>query len=496
MKIRLFWIILACAMAGAALNAAAQQSAPPPLRVHENGRMLVSAGGKPVFLLADTAWDLAERVKRADVDAYMKKRREQRFNAIAFVCFHSEVTSNVYGAAPFKLKGGRLDPTQPVVTPGAAPESTAEYDYWDHVDYVIDQAGREGMYVIVLPNWGHAVTGSYNGKPSRSTVLDARSAYAYGRWVGKRYKDRKHVIWMLGGDVAGQYPDHDYRAVFREQAEGIADGASGGDFDDKADYKNILMSFHPQKPNPQSSAWFHDDVWLNFNSIQAWPERQIRCISEDWAKTPAKPTWIFEGRYEAYYKGGYKPEQWGEWQCRQQAWQTVFAGAFGHTYGHEHIFSFGHEEGGWDWMKELDAPGARSMTHLAGFMNALSEQNALTQQPDQGLIEGNEGKAERLRSDRLTAMRSRDGAFATVYSANGRTIKLKMARLAKGPFGAYWFNPRSGKWFDGEREQDEPAPFKKSIAGGAGAPVQAFDPPGAPGDGNDWVLALSAGPGL
>lgn len=497
MKIRHLLLAAACAVAALDLPAAEGRNPLAPLHVHENGRVLVSAEGKPVFLLADTAWDMAERLKRPDIEEYLNRRRAQGFNAVTFVCFHSEVTSNAYGAAPFVMKDGKLDPTQPVVTPGSDPSNPAEYDYWDHVDYAIDQAARAGLYAIALPNWGHAVTGGYNGKPTQSTVLDARSAYAYGRWLGARYRDRKHVIWMLGGDVAGQYKDHDYREVFRAEAEGIADGAHGGGaFDGKADYANILMSFHPQKPNPQSSKWFHGDPWLSFNSIQAWPEDQIRCISEDWEMAPAKPTWIFEGRYEAYYKGGYKPEQWGEWQCRQQAWQTVFAGAFGHTYGHEHIFSFGHEEGGWDWKKELESPGAKSVTILARFMNGLSAKNALTRQPDQGLIEGGAGKAERLRSDRITAMRAQDGTFAMVYSANGRTIRLRMARLAKGAFAAHWLNPRSGKWFDGRQEHDAPAPFEKNIAGGAGAAVKAFDPPGEPSDGNDWVLALSAGPGL
>ena len=51
------------------------------------------------------------------------------------------------------------------------------------------------------------------------------------------------------------------------------------------------------------------------------------------ARAAPKPTWIFEGRYEAYYRNNYKPEQWGEWQVRFQAYQSVFAGGFGFTYG-------------------------------------------------------------------------------------------------------------------------------------------------------------------
>lgn len=38
--------------------------APSPWRVSDNGRMLVDATGKPVFLLADTAWSLAFQLGR------------------------------------------------------------------------------------------------------------------------------------------------------------------------------------------------------------------------------------------------------------------------------------------------------------------------------------------------------------------------------------------------------------------------------------------------
>ena len=99
---------------------------------------------------------------------------------------------------------------------------------------------------------------------------------------------------------------------------------------------------------------------------------------------------------------------------RLQPHQTVFAGAFGHTYGHERVFGFGKDR--WDWKKELDTPGARSMTHLARFMNALKDGTLRDRVPDQSLVDG-EGKAERFRSDRVTAFRdSRPSSTANCSS--------------------------------------------------------------------------------
>jgi hypothetical protein len=52
-----------------------------------------------------------------------------------------------------------------------------------------------------------------------------------------------------------------------------------------------------------------------------------------------------------------------------------------------------------------------------------------------------------------------------------------------------WHNHRSGQWhFGGDQKGREP--LETRIPSGRGAPERHFDPPGTPGDGNDWVLVL------
>ena len=456
-----------------------------PLRVHGNGRFLVDAHDRPVFLLSDTAWRLCTRPTRQEITDYLRKRRSQRFNAVAFVLMHTALDSNAYGDVPFRVVRGKHDPASPVVTRGRRPDDPAGYDYWDHVDFIIDQTKRFGMYAVVLPAWGDAVTGSYNGTDTSRIVFNEANARVYGQWLGKRYWNQTHVIWMTGGDVAGAYSGRDYRPVFRAMAVGLLEGSRS---------MSPLLSFHPQKPNPRSSAWFQNDSWLSFNSIQAWPEDQVPAVASDWDLLPAKPTWIFEGRYEAYYKNNYQPEQWGEWQVRFQAYQTVFSGAFGHTYGHERVFGFGDD--GWDWKRELDAPGACSITHLAKLMNGIGEKNLLARMPAQDLVDGPEGRAERFVSDRITAMRTEDGNLALFYSANGRAVRVRMDRLAAKPMNAWWFNPRNGNWHADGVETTEQKSFTDGIPSGPGECPREFDPPGVPGDGNDWVLVLCGSKGM
>jgi hypothetical protein len=465
--------------------------APPPerLKISENGHFIVAESGRPVFLLADTAWGLVNRLSREDIEAYLRQRRSQRFNAVTFVLYSpgnpdiADGRANHYGQAPFTPASDKLDFTQPRTTPGSDPAKAGEYDFWDHVDYTIDLTRRLGMYAIVLPCWGSAVVGDYSGKTGNAQLFGAEEATAYGRWLAGRYGREPHVIWMLGGDRRAVYGERDYRPVFQALAKGLGDGGS-----------KQLMSYHPPKKSPQSGDWFHNDGWLSFNSIQHWPEDQVSVILRDWQATPTKPTWIFEGRYEGYWKNNYKPEDWGQWQCRQQAWQTVVSGAFGHTYGHERVFGFGKD--GADWKAALDAPGARSMTHLAKLMNYLGPANFLTRQADQSLLAGDEGQAERLTSDRITVTRTANGRFVLAYTASGRPIRLHMDKLAQGPLFAWWFNPRTGGFIQGGIESPSGHPFARDIASGPGTPPREFAPPEKPGPGNDWVLILSASEGL
>ena len=472
------------------------------LRISENGRFLVRKDGSGFFPLADTAWAIAWRLNRGEVEKYLQRRKDQKFNTIALIAFPSyqnvKAVANAYGDNVFEVNGGRYNPLRPIVTPGENPENSTEYDYWDHLEYIIDASESKGMYVVLLPAWGGRVAGDWgDGHATSEIIFNSTSAYKYGRWIGQRFKNKKNIIWMMGGDRSAVYGDRDYRSVFRAMAEGVADGVNGiNQQDTKADYSTTLMSYHPRKWKPNSSEWFHKDAWLNFNSIQDQPKDQITAIELDYGLSPAKPTWLFEGRYEDYKKND---EVYKDWQIRFQSYQTVFAGGFGITYGHMHILGFGIKEThitidpDKKWENCLDDPGTMDMQYLLNLMTSLSNDQFLDRIPDQSLIDGDEGGMEGTEgaiSNRLQATRGRKGDYAMIYSANGRNICLKMNRLAAPLMNAFWFNPRNGKWRMKDRDFTNWRPFMKNIPSGPAAPIREFDPPGNVGDGNDWVLVL------
>lgn len=500
-------VLLSVALVAAATPLWAEEKI--DLRVSDNGRFLVHADGSGFFPVADTAWAIAWRLTREEVERYMVRRKAQNFNTVALVAFPSydgmKILANAYGDYPFQVSGDAWEPRHPISTPNSNPEDPEAYDYWDHLEFVIDTAHSQGMYVTLLPAWGGYVAGSYvKGEPSAEIIFDARSAYEYGNWIGQRFAKKKNIIWMMGGDRSAVYGERDYREVFRAVAEGVADGVNGIDQQDsKADYSTTLMSFHPRKWHPNSSEWFHQDSWLDFNSMQDQPIDQITATELDFSLSPSKPTWLFEGGYEYRSRG---ENVYKDWQIRFQSYQTVFAGGFGITYGSMNIYHCG---GGVLTLDEpvttgnatefeaaLEEPGAMDMQHLYTLMASMTREQFLDRIPDQKLLDGDTGAmdiGEGVRSGCLQATRAAKGDYAMIYSANGRDIRVKMDQLSSKPMQAFWFNPRNGQWRLGGGESPERSAFLENISSGPGAPIQAFDPPGDVADGNDWVLVLMAG---
>ena len=208
------------------------------LRVSNNQRSLEHADGEPFFWLGDTAWELFHRLTRDEVTQYCEARAEQGFNvfhAVALAELDGLRTPNSNGHVPFI----DLDPTQPDPS-----------GYWDHVDWVFDEAARHGLYIAFLPTWGDKVTPMWGDGPQ---IFNPDNARTYATWIAQRYGHRPNLIWVNGGDrpVAG------YEPVWDALAEGLRAGEAFPH----------LITFHPMG-DLTSSEDLHDRAWLDFNMMQ------------------------------------------------------------------------------------------------------------------------------------------------------------------------------------------------------------------------------------
>jgi hypothetical protein len=249
---------------------------------------------------------------------------------------------------------------------------------------------------------------------------------------------------------------------------------------------NHLITYHPFG-RTQSSTWFHDEPWLDFNMFQSGHRRydqddtpnpkgedNWRYAQEDYARTPVKPTVDGEPSYENIPQGLHNPKEpyWTDKEIRRYSWWSVFAGAFGHTYGENAIMQM-HKPGRKPafgarspWYEALDAPGAGQMQHLKKL---ILSRPFFERVPDQTLVADN---GERY--DYIAATRGKN--YAMLYTWTGRTFKVRMGVVPGKTARCLWYDPRTGETRD--------------IGTVPNTGVREFDPPGDPAPGNDWALVL------
>ncbi len=431
-----------------------------PLAVSPNGRFLQHQDGTPFFWLGDTAWLLFQRLDRAETERYLEDRRGKGFNVVQAVALHGLADQSAYGV-PALI--GR-DPARPNLTPGRDPSKPGEYDYWDHVDWVVDRAAGKGIFIALLPTWGSVV---------KSGGLNLSNAAAYARFLTGRYGDRPNIILVNGGDVRGD----DQMEVWRLLGLTLKQTAPAR-----------LVTFHPFG-RTQSSEWFHNEPWLDFNMFQSGhrrydqddtPKRRgednWRFVAEDYAMTPAKPTLDAEPSYENIPQGLHDPSQpyWTAADCRRYAYWSVFAGSFGHTYGSNAVMQMhkpGVGKGSYGvrnfWHEAIDEPGSGQMQHLK---NLILSRPFFERVPDQSVIAGENG----VRYNRVVATRGK--SYLLAYTYTGRPFEIRMGAVSGSEVRAAWYSPRDGSL--------------QPIGTFPNQGVRTFTPPGTPAPGNDWVLIL------
>lgn len=428
------------------------------IRVSENRKFLVNEDGTPFFWLADTAWELFHRLNREEAEVYLKNRAERKFNvihAVALAEYDGIRTGNAYGRKPLQQNSrGEYDPTMPDTQSGGNEGGS----YWDHIDYIVDKAASLGLYIAFLPTWGD----KYNlaGWGKGPLVFNRDNARVYGRWLGERYRNRNNIIWVMGGDRKLETSAH--FAVIKSMAEGLKEGDGG----------RHLITFHPAG-GFSSSYHVHDEEWLDFNMIQSGHgelnKDNYNLVDADYKREPVKPVLDGEPRYEDH-PIGFKPENgyFDDFDTRQGAYWAVFAGAFGHTYGHHSIWSMCTEPGDYivmHWKDAILRPGGSQMQYLRRL---IESRPFLERIPDQDLIEANyEG------ANHLQATRGRDYAF--IYSPNGLKIHVKPGKISGAEVIAYWYDPRKGN--------------SELIGKYKNEGCLCFMPPSS-GRGHDWVLVL------
>ena len=397
------------------------------LKVSDNKRFLQHENGKPFFWLGETAWLLPSRSNRDEVDYFMAETRKNGYNVLQISTLHNIPSMNVYGhlALPNGFDFRNLD-------------KAGEYNYWQHVDYIVERAQKNGIYVGIVCVWGTPV------QQKQMTVDDAKK---YGKFLAERYKKYPNIIWLIGGDIRGDVePD-----VWKALATTI-----------RAIDCDHLMTFHP-RGRTISTTWFNNEPWLDFNMFQSGHRRynqrkgdgdypieenteedNWRFVERSLAISPLKPVIDGEPSYEDIPHGLHDVDEkrWLAEDVRRYAYWSVFAGSFGHTYGHNSTMqmlrpgyqaSFGAKMPWWDAIHD---EGCQQMKYLKKLMLAFP---FFERVPDQSVITSTNG----VQYERVIVTRGND--YILVYNYTNRSVEIDLAKISGSKKKAWWYSPVNGK---------------------------------------------------
>jgi len=404
------------------------------LRVSDDRRFLVRADGSPFSWFADTAWELFHRLTREDATYYLEKRVEQGFTLIQAV-----VLAEFEGIRQPNAYGNYALVEQDVTRPTEA--------YFRHVDWIVQKANHLGLVVGMLPTWGDKVGKTHGDGP---TIFSEKSARTYGEILGRRYREAD-LVWILGGDRF--VDDDEKRQIWRSLAEGLQTGDGGAH----------LMTFHPRggddAVSTSADVFPNTDPLLDFNMRQNGHSDRTKTwqrIADDYARKPAKPVLDGEPLYEDHPIGfdaanqGYSNAH----DVRRFLYLDLFAGAFGHTYGHHTVWQFHARERGDGvnqplgyWREALDSPGAGQVRHARALLESRPFLNRI---PDQSLVVPSTvpNAVPGTGTKRIGATRDADGRYGLVYSANSRKYAVGTDAITGDRIHCWWFNPRNGTHFD------------------------------------------------
>lgn len=421
--------------AGFSLQAFAQVGKHTPwshgkLKVHENQRYLQHEDGTPFFYMGETPWLMPQRLDRSEMEFYLEQTKKQGYNVVQVQVLNSVPSFNVYGqmSHPDGYNFKNID-------------KKGVYGYWDHMDYMIQTAQSKGIYVAMNCIWG---------SPVHQDKMNVEEAKAYGKFLAERYKSYPNIIWFIGGDVRGD--------IKMDVWDALANTIRKIDPDH-------LMTYHP-RGRTTSTVWFNDRDWLDFNMYQSGHRRYgqrkgdgdypieenteedtWRFVERSLAVEPMKPVFDGEPIYEDIVHGLHDPNElrWNDNDVRRYAYWSIFAGAFGHAYGHNSIMqfirpgvggAFGADGLKKPWYEALLDPGFSQMYFLKNLMLTLPFFDRI---PDQSVIAGTNGE----RYDRAIATRGED--YLMVYNYSARPMEIDFTKISGGKKRAWWYLPKNGE---------------------------------------------------
>lgn len=422
----------------------ALQPAAFPLRVGPTGRYLVDRDGRPFLIVGDSPQSLIVNLSVRQAARFFANRQAAGFNSLWINLLCDTYTGG-------RSDGTTYDGIRPFTTPGDL--STPNPAYFARADDMIRLAAQHHLAVFLDPietgGWLKVLRGNGTAK-----------AYDYGRYLGRRYKQFRNIVWLNGNDFqTWSRPEND--AVVLAIAKGIRST-------DPDALQTIELNF-------LTSTSLDDPRWSGIVSLDA---------AYTYAPTYAEVLKAYRNQdhipavmIEANYEG----EHWytGPQTLRREEYWTLLSGATGQFYGNHYTWPFLS-----GWQRHLNTIGSRQVTFVTNLFAHRPWFDLVPDTSHRLVISGYgtySDSGDVNENDYGTAARTRDGMLAIAYLPTGQPIVVDMRRMAGKRVRARWYDPTSGKY--------KPVPGSPFMHNS----MQTLTVPGNNSEGDqDWVLVLTA----
>lgn len=445
-----FAVAIVASMTIVGPDAFAGNAAPPappayPLKPSANNRYLVDQNNVPFLMVGDAPQALIGNLSVAQADAFMTNRQSYGVNTLWI-----NLLCNSYTAC--NSDGTTFDGIPPFTTPGDL--STPNPAYFRRVDAMLNLAASKGIVVLLDP----IETGGW-----LDTLRDngLAKAHAYGRFLGRRYKNFPNIIWMHGNDFQS-WRDSNNNALVIEVGKGIK--AADTNHIQTAELDYLVSATLDDAPMRRI---------VELNAVYTYEPTYAKIIQE-YKRPNFLPMFMVEANYEFEHNGG--TDGGSLPNLRKQEYWTMLSGTTGQLYASAYSWRL---DG--DWANNLDTPGIQQFSYVRQLFEARRWYDLV---PDIAHEVVTAGYGRFSRTDPIdtdtyaTAAATPDGALAMAYLPSIRRIAVDMTKLS-GPVTARWFDPTNNTF--------------TAIAGSplANSGTRHFIPPGnnSAGDG-DWVLLL------
>jgi hypothetical protein len=430
------------------LPAAARRDVSYPLKVSSNRRYLVDQHSVPFLIVGDSPQAMIGNLSVADAAAFIANRKAAGFNALLVDLLCAKYTG-------CREDGTTFDGIKPFTTPGDL--STPNPAYFARADAMIRLAAKAGMVVFLDP----IETGAWLDELRANGIA---AAYAFGQFVGTRYRRFPNVVWSNGNDFQTWRTKSD-DAVVLAVAKGIRSV-------DRRHLQTVALDYF-------RSSSLDDFRWRSVIQLDAaYTYRPTYAeVLKEYNRKYFMPVFMAEAGYE--FEQVNPSVSYGTAEIvRRQAYWSLLAGAAGQFYGNRWTWPFRD-----DWKGHVNTPGSEQMGHL---VKLFAGRDWFRLVPDRGHRIVTEGYG-RFRttgnvgsSDYVTTAATPDGELAVSYLPNGGTIVVDMARVAS-PIRARWYDPTNGTYSPVSR-----APLPNS------GRVSLTAPSTNAGGDRDWALILTA----